>query len=151
MPRNAFLGLYIDGDGPIGVMRKLAPAEEGYIDYLPMSAPYTLLNNPKVLELRLGGAIGVFDALYHNASEVSVVEPDPTIIHMLRDVPFFRKFNGNLLHNPKVHIYNTEPRAFTAKTNKRFDLVEIGLIDSVGLSQTGGYPLVEITPTLRRV
>ncbi len=143
MPRNAFLGLYIDGDGPIGVMRKLAPAEEGYIDYLPMSAPYTLLNNPKVLELRLGGAIGVFDALYHNASEVSVVEPDPTIIHMLRDVPFFRKFNGNLLHNPKVHIYNTEPRAFTAKTKKRFDLVEIGLIDSVGLSQTGGYPLVE--------
>ncbi|HUX50191.1 MAG TPA: hypothetical protein VMW73_05300 [Spirochaetia bacterium] len=143
MPKNAFLGLYIDGDGPIGVMRKLKPAEEAYIDYLPMAAPYTLLKNPDVLLLRLGGAIGVFDALYHHAREVSVAEPDPTLIHMLRDVPFFRTYNDNLLRDPRVHVYNTEPRAFTASTKQRFDLVEIGLIDSVGLSQTGGYPLVE--------
>lgn len=143
MPTNAFLGLYIDGDGPIGVMRKLSPAEEAYIDYLPMAAPYLLLHQPNVLLLRLGGAIGVFDALYHKARSVSVVEPDPTLIHMLKDRPYFRKFNGDLLRDPRVHLYNTEPRAFTASTDQRFDLVEIGLIDSVGLSQTGGYPLNE--------
>jgi len=42
MPKNAFLGLYIDGNGPIGIMRKLSTDEEKYIDYLPMSAPYML-------------------------------------------------------------------------------------------------------------
>jgi len=143
MPENAFLGLYIDGDGPIGIMRRLKPAEEAYIDYLPMAAPYVLLNQPNVLLLRLGGAVGVFDALYHKARSVSVVEPDPTLVHMLRDQPFFRQYNGDLLRDPRVHLYNTEPRAFTASTKERFDLVEIGLIDSVGLSQTGGYPLNE--------
>jgi hypothetical protein len=143
MPENAFLGLYIDGQGPIGIMRKLKPDEESYIDYLPMAAPYTLFNNPSVLLLQLGGGIGVSDALYHNAKSVSVAEPDPTLIHMLKDVPFFKQYTGDVLSDPRVTIYNTEPRAFTGSTNKRFDLVEIGLIDSVGLSETGGYPLDE--------
>ncbi len=46
MPRNAFLGLYIDGQGPIGVIRRLDPAEQVYFDYLPMTAPYYLLHQP---------------------------------------------------------------------------------------------------------
>jgi SAM-dependent methyltransferase len=143
MPSNAFLGLYIDGDGPIGVMRKLSPDEEAYMDYLPMAGAYLLLDKPSVLELQLGGGVGVFNALYHGASSVSVVEPDPALIHMLKDVPYFRNYNGDLLRDPRVHLYNTESRAFTAGSGQRFDLVEIGLIDSVGLSQTGGYPLAE--------
>ncbi len=143
MPENAFLGLYIDGQGPIGVMRKLKPDEEAYMDYLPMAAPYSLLKKPSVLLLELGGGIGVSDALYHQARYVSVVEPDPALIHMLKDTDFFRQYTGDVLNDPKVRIYNTEPRAFTGSTSKRFDLVEIGLIDSVGLSQTGGYDLEE--------
>jgi len=143
MPENAFLGLYIDGQGPTGIMRQLKPDEEAYIDYLPMSAPYLLLHNPNVLLLQLGGGIGVSDALYHKAQSVSVAEPDPTLIHMLKDVTFFRQYTGDILRDPRVSIYNTEPRAFTGSTDKRFDLVEIGLVDSVGLSQTGGYSLDE--------
>ncbi|MHB8279730.1 MAG: spermidine synthase family protein [Candidatus Humimicrobiaceae bacterium] len=143
MPENAFIGLYIDGQGPIGIMRKLKVDEEAYIDYLPMSAPYLLLNKPNVLLLQLGGGIGVSNALYHKARSISVAEPDPALIHMLKDVLFFRQYTGDILRDPQVHIYNVEPRAFTDSTKKRFDLVEIGLIDSVGLSQTGGYPLDE--------
>jgi len=143
MPENAFLGLYIDGQGPIGIMRKLKPDEQSYIDYLPMAAPYLLFHNPNVLLLQLGGGIGISDALYHQAQSVSVAEPDPTLIHILKDESFFRQYNGDILRDPRVHIYNTDPRAFTASTKQRFDLVEIGLIDSVGLSQTGGYPLEE--------
>ncbi len=143
MPENAFLGLYIDGQGPIGIIRKLQPDEEAYMDYLPMAAPYLLLHQPNVLLLQLGGGIGISNAIYHKAQTISVAEPDPTLIHMLQDVPFFQQYNGDMLNDPRVRIYNTEPRAFTANTDKRFDLVEIGLIDSVGLSQTGGYPLNE--------
>ena len=79
MPRDAYMGLYIDGNGPIGVMRKLSRGEEGYIDYLPMSAPYLLLQKPRVLLLRLGGAIGVFTALYHDARTVDVVGAQPRL------------------------------------------------------------------------
>ena len=143
MPKDAYLGLYTDGGGPVGIMRKLGPKEEKYIDYLPMSAPYLLLHKPNVLLLKLGGGVGVFTALYHGANHVDVAEPNPDLIHMMEKVPFFEKYNGNLLRDPRVTVYNQEPRAYTASTSKRYNLVEISLIDSIGLSQTGGYPIDE--------
>ena len=90
MPRNAFLGLFVDGNGPVGVMRKLAPDEERYVDFLPMSAPYHVLSRPRVLLLRLGGGAGVQTALHNGAGSVWVVESNPDLLHMLRDVPFFQ-------------------------------------------------------------
>ncbi|HVO38061.1 MAG TPA: hypothetical protein VMV03_03435, partial [Spirochaetia bacterium] len=143
MPRNAFLGLFIDGEGPIGVMRHLPPDEEAYIDFLPMSAPYSLLQHPRVLLLRLGGGAGVFTALHKGAREVWVVEPDPDLVHMLRDVPYFQRFSRKVLEDPRVRVVNQEIRSFAGSTQERFDLVEIGLIDSIGLSQAGGYSVEE--------
>ena len=143
MPRNAFLGLYVDGDGPVGVMRHLSPPEDAYIDFLPMSAPYLVLDHPRVLLLRLGGGAGIFTALHKGARQVWIVEPDPDLIHMLRDVPFFQSFSGRILEDPRVKVVNTEIRAFAGSTDQKFDLVEISLIDSTGLSQAGGYSVEE--------
>lgn len=143
MPQNAYLGLYIDGDGPIGIMRKLLPGEEAYMNYLPMAAPYLLLKQPKVLLLRLGGGIGAFSALHHGAQQVTVVENNPYLLRMLKHDPYFREFTGNLLYDPRVRVVQAEPRAFTGSTKERFDLVEISLIDSIGLSSAGGYPVTE--------
>ncbi|HVP18288.1 MAG TPA: hypothetical protein VMU36_04775 [Spirochaetia bacterium] len=143
MPQNAFLGLFTDGSGPVGVMRKLGPDEDRYIDYLPMSAPYLLLDRPRVLILRLGGGAGVHTALHGGAREVRVVESNPDLIHMLRDVPYFRTYTGDALRDNRVKIINTEARAYAGTTREKFDLVEIGLVDSVGLSQAGGYSVEE--------
>lgn len=143
MPKDAFLGLYVDGNGPTGVMRKLTREESGYIDFLPMSAPYLLLQDPKVLLLRLGGGIGVNTALHNGAKDVTVVESNPDLVHMIRDVPFFQAFTGGILQDSRVKVESKEVRAFAGTTKERFDLVEIGLIDSYGLSQAGGYPIEE--------
>ncbi len=143
MPRNAFLGLYVDGNGPVGVMRKLAADEEAYVDFLPMSAPYHVLSRPRVLLLKLGGGAGVQTALHNGAGSVWVVESNPDLLHMLRDVPFFQDYTGNVLQDPRVKLVKSEVRAFAASTRERFGLVEIGLIDSIGLSQAGGYSVEE--------
>ena len=143
MPRNAFLGLFTDGNGPTGVMRKLESDEETYLDYLPMSAPYLLLDKPKVLILRLGGGAGVQAALHNEARDVRVVESNPDLIRMLRDVPFFRTYTGGILQDSRVKVVNAEVRAYAGTTREKFDLVEIGLVDSIGLSQAGGYSVEE--------
>lgn len=143
MPQNAFLGLFTDGNGPVGVMRKLGADEDRYLDYLPMSAPYLLLDRPRVLILRLGGGAGVHTALHGGAREVRVVESNPDLVRMLRDVPYFRAYTGDALRDSRVKIVNTEPRAYTGTTREKFDLVEIGLVDSIGLSQAGGYSVEE--------
>jgi spermidine synthase len=143
MPQNAFLGMFVDGNGPVGVMRKLKSDEENYIDFLPMSAPYILFSKPRVLLLRLGGGAGVHIALHNGARDVWVVESNPDVIRMLRDVPFFRQLGGDILRDPRARLVNAEVRSFAGSTDQRFDLVEIGLIDSIGLSQAGGYSVEE--------
>ncbi len=139
MPKNAYRGLYIDGGGPIGIMRRLAPSEEGYMDYLPMSAPYLVLQRPRVLLVGLGGGIGAATALYHGAADVQVVESNPDLIRLMRDDPEISRYTGGLLRDPRVKVAAAEPRAFTSHTRGFYDIVEISLIDSVGLSQAGGY------------
>lgn len=143
MPKNAFKGLYVNGGGPIGIMRELEGAEEDYIDYLPMSAAYLLSQNPSVLLVKLGGGISAFTALYHGAQKVNILESNSDLIHLLGSVPEFVAYNDNLLQDPRLSITHGEPRAYAASTEERFDLVEISLIDSVGLSQAGGYSVDE--------
>jgi Spermine/spermidine synthase domain len=143
MPQNAFLGLFTDGNGPVGIMRKLGPEEDRYLDFLPMAAPYLLMAQPKVLILRLGGGAGVHTALHEGAREIRVVEPDADLIHMLKDVPYFRAYTGGMLQDPRVKVTSGEARAFAGTTREKFDLVEIGLVDSIGLSQAGGYSVEE--------
>jgi spermidine synthase len=143
MPKNAFKGLYIDGGGPIGIMRNLDGEERGYMDFLPMSAPYLLLERPRVLLVKLGGGISTFTALHHEADAVHVLESNPDLIHLLGEVPGFVEYNSGLLADRRVKIIEGEPRAYCAQTQESFDLVEISLIDSVGLSQAGGYPVDE--------
>jgi spermidine synthase len=143
MPRNAFLGMFVDGNGPVGVMKKLSREEEAYMDFLPMSAPYLLYSKPDVLILRLGGGAGVHTALHSAARSVEVVESNPDLLHMLTAVPFFRAYTGDVLRDPRVHVTREEVRAYAGSTKKRFDIAEIGLVDSVGLSQAGGYSVEE--------
>jgi hypothetical protein len=143
MPNKAFKGLYVDGGGPIEIQRKLTREEEKYLDFLPMAAPYLLTRNPKVMLVKLGGGTSIFTALYNDAQSVTAVEPDPAIVNLIGDVPSITKFNDNLLRNKKVRVVAGEPRAFCATTPEKFDILEISLIDSVGLSQTGGYPVNE--------
>jgi hypothetical protein len=143
MPVNAFKGLYIDGNGPINIMRKLNLEESLFIDYLPMSAPYVIYDNPDVLLIRLGGGINVFTALYHNARHIQVVEPNADIIHLMRDVPKITEFNRYLLDDPHISYVIDEPRAFCLNNPGKYNLAEISLIDSVGLNDLGGYPVVE--------
>jgi len=143
MPDDAFLGLFIDGGGPIGVMGALSEEESLYIDYLPMKAPYLLKEEPSVLVLQLGGGIGVHTALHHQPTHVDVVEPSRKLISLLRDEPYMQEFNQRFLDNPLVEVHKEEPRSFSRSTDTRYDIIEMSLVDSVGLSSTGGYPLSE--------
>src|SRR5262249_26546728 len=42
MPDNAYLGMYIDGEGPNGIIRDLPPEATAYYRFLPMVYPYLI-------------------------------------------------------------------------------------------------------------
>ena len=140
MPANAYLGLYIDSDGPIGVMRHLTEKESAYFHYLPMDYPYVIKKAPKTFVVQFGGGISTEVALSSGSKDVTVAEGNRAILEAFRS-PVFRDFTSDILS--KVHVVDYEGRHFLAQTGEKFDVVDLSLADSTGLSNPGGFAVVE--------
>jgi hypothetical protein len=143
MPAQPFWALYVNGNGPTGIMGALKEDELEYLDYLPNSIPYRVLKKPDVLLIHLSGGIGVQNALYQGVGRLAVVENNPGLIKLLKDDPVITGFNGDFLNDPRIELHEGEARAFCSTNKKAFDLIEIALADAVGLSTTGGYSVDE--------
>ena len=140
MPANAYLGLYIDGDGPIGIMRDLTDKETAYFRYLPMVYPYLVKSAPKTFIVQFGGGISTEVALHSGAKEVTVAEGNRAVLEAFH-ADVIRKFTGDVLS--KVRVIDYEGRHFLAHTKERFDVIDLSLADSVGLSNPGGFAITE--------
>lgn len=143
MPSQPFWGLYIDGNGPIGIMGKVEKEHAVYMDYLPMAAPYSILDKPKNLLVNLGGGINAQVAAYKGSEEITIYEQNPVIVSLLRDDPIVSRFTGNLLEDPRIDVRVGDARSHCVEHPATYDLVEISLIDSIGLSDSGGYAIAE--------
>ena len=67
VPANAYLGMYIDGDGPEGIMRNLPPTRRPTSAILPMYYPYVLKAAPDTFVVQFGGGISTAVALRSGA------------------------------------------------------------------------------------
>jgi spermidine synthase len=143
MPVQPYWGLFIDGGGPIGIMGSLRENEKAYMDYLPMAAPYTIIAKPDVLLIGLSGGINAQVALYKGARKIDIVEPSAEMIRLLRNDSNLSRFTGNLLRSDTISVIQGEGRAFCVDHENAYDLIEISLVDSIGLTNFGGYAIQE--------
>jgi hypothetical protein len=143
MPKNAYLGLYIDGEGPSGVIRDLPPSETAYFRFLPMFYPYLLKAAPDTFVVEFGGGISTAVALRSGSRSVTVAESNPTVLRAFRRDPALRAFTGDILGNEKLKVIGYEGRLYLAATRNRFDIIDLSLADSAGLSSPGGFAVVE--------
>lgn len=142
MPANAYLGMYIDGEGPFGVMRNLSDKEVAYFRYLPMIYPYVIKKDPSTFVVQFGGGISTRVAL-HNSKHVTVAEGNPEILNAFRNDKGLRDFSGDILNDPKLDVIDYDGRLYLANTDKRYDVIDVSLADSAGLSSPGGFAIVE--------
>ncbi len=140
MPANAYLGLYIDSDGPIGIMRDLSDKETAYFRFLPMVYPYVIKSSPKTFITQFGGGISTEVALHSGARDVTVAEGNRAVLEAFRS-DVIRNFTGDILS--KVRVIDYEGRHFLAHTDERFDVIDLSLANSIGLSNPGGFAIVE--------
>jgi len=143
MPKNAYLGLYFDADGPIGLIKNLSKAQSAYFEFLPMSLPYALKKNPEVFVVQLGGAISTEVALHMGAKRVVVAEGNPALLRALRDVPLIRQLTGDPLRDKRVNVIPFDGRLYVRGQRGRFDVIDLSLADSTGLSHPGGFTIHE--------
>jgi SAM-dependent methyltransferase len=143
MPANAYLGLYIDSEGPSGIIKDLPASETAYFKYLSMYYPYVLKKNPDTFVVQFGGGLSTAVALKSGSAHVTVAEGNPAILTAFRDGGHLRDFTGDVLNNPKVTVIDYDGRLYVAHTTNRYDVIDLSLADSAGLSSPGGFAIVE--------
>jgi hypothetical protein len=148
VPPDTYVGLYIDGEGPQGIMRELPAEDKGYYRYLPAYYPYVLTAHPKVFVVELGGGISTMVALHANPQSVTAGESSPAVVAALRNQQM-KDSTSNLLANSALRVINGEGRLYLAHTAERYDVIDLSLADSVGLSNPGGFAIVEKYPYTR--
>jgi SAM-dependent methyltransferase len=143
LPKNSYLGLYIDGDGPMGVIRDLPPQDTAYFGYLPMIYPYLIKKAPDTFIVQFGGGISTTMALRNNARTVTVAESNPAVLQAFLVDPELGAFTGYILNHLGLRIVDAEARLYLGSTEDRYDIVDLSLANSAGLSNPGGFTVVE--------
>ncbi len=143
MPSNAYLGLYIDSEGPSGVIKDLPADETAYFRFLPMFYPFLLKKDPSTFVVQFGGGLSTAVALKSGSSKVTVAEGNPALLEAFRFDKGLRDFTGDILNNPKVRVIDYDGRLYLAHTTNRYDIIDLSLADSAGLSSPGGFSIVE--------
>ena len=143
LPADGYYGMYIDSDGPNGIMKPLPERLTSYFRFLPMYYPYVLKANPDVFVVQFGGGISTNVALRSGARSVTVAEGNPMVVDALYHDREMAKRAGDILRDTRVSIVPYDGRLYVAAKRDAFDLIDLSLADSTGLSSAGGFAITE--------
>ena len=120
------LGVFTDGMSPTYMVEE-SQAKAGSFEStwgLLMSLPYRALRPERVLVLGAGAGASAWLAKKYGASRVDAVEVNPAIPGVLAR---WKRFAGDVYHQPGVHLFVEDARRYLADTDERYDLVELAL------------------------
>ena len=136
------LALFRDGGGMSAINRWDGhSAPPAHLGDNTSALPYHLLDEPRVLVLGAGTGADVLQALLHEAETIDAVELDPRTVSLVREE--FAEFSGGIYHHPRVRLFIGEARGFAARSEQRYDLVQVGLLDAFAVSGSGVQALNE--------
>jgi spermidine synthase len=136
------LAVFSDGEG-LSVINRLTAGPEnlGFLGDVTAALPYQLLDRPETLVLGAGAGYDVLLALHNGAARVDAVELNPQMLGLLRGE--FAAYSGNLFEHERVDWHVAEARGFVSRSAKRYDLVQVAMLDSAAVAGAGAQALSE--------
>jgi hypothetical protein len=134
-------GLTVDADNLAPIARRQTEGDVATLAYLPSSIPHQLRPQASALILQPGGGLDVAVALQMGARHVSVVEYNPLVVQVVRDL--FGEFNGHLYRDPRVEVRVEDARSVLQRGSERYGIVQFSLSESYHPLASGAYSLSE--------
>ena len=134
--------LYIDSDAWTNLHRWDGKVESiRHMADWYRARPFQLApKQPETLVIGSGGGSDVLVGLASGSRRVTIAEMNPL---MLRFVRHYGAEAGNLYDHPQVDTHLSEGRNFLAGTDRRFDVIFLGFVDSWAAVASGGLSLSE--------
>jgi SAM-dependent methyltransferase len=134
--------LYIDSDAWTNILEwdgSVASVSGMRDEYRAL--PFRLVpQKPKTLIIGPGGGADVLYALAAGSEKVTAVEMNPLMLHFVR---LFGARAGDLYDHPQVEAILSEGRTFIRRTDRSFDVILMGFVDSWAAVASGGLSLSE--------
>ncbi|MCX7897430.1 MAG: hypothetical protein N2441_06115 [Rhodocyclaceae bacterium] len=130
------IGVYLDGhaagainhfDGDFSAL--------AYFDAMPSALPYRLLEQPRVLIVGAGAGSDVLQAKRLGAREIVAVEADANIVSLVEED--LAAFSGRPYSLPGVRLALAEARGYLARSQERFDLIQLAMLEGASASLAG--------------
>jgi predicted membrane-bound spermidine synthase len=102
--------------------------------------PFHVKPASKVLIIGSGGGTDVALALVSGSKDITAIEINPTIIEYVKE---YGKRDGDVYNNKYVKVINDEGRNYVSRSNEKFDLIELGFVDSSSAIVSGGLVISE--------
>jgi hypothetical protein len=112
-----------------------------HLKYDVTNLPHYLRSDASVMVIGAGGGRDVLSALLFNQRSVVAVEVNQDIIDTVNRR--FGQFTGRLDQRPGVRFVADEARAYLARQQERFDIIQISLIDTWAATAAGAFVLTE--------
>ncbi|MGH9872383.1 MAG: hypothetical protein ACRD9S_07945 [Pyrinomonadaceae bacterium] len=133
--------LYIDSDAWTsiyewdGLIEHATDLRDSY-----RALPFRLTPNAETLVIGPGGGADVVSALSSGSRKVTAVELNPLMLKFVRS---YGARAGNIYDRPDVQTIQSEGRNFISRTDRKFDIIFMGFVDSWASVASGGLSLSE--------
>jgi len=106
-------------------------------------AVYRLKENGRVLVIGPGGGFDVASARHFGHRQVTGVEINPIIVHIVRER--FRAFTGDLYGQDGVQLVHDDGRSFIRRSPRQYDIIQLSMVDTWAATGAGWLALSENT------
>ncbi|HTZ70445.1 MAG TPA: hypothetical protein VMB71_07340 [Acetobacteraceae bacterium] len=106
-----------------------------------VNAGYHVRPMQDVAVIGVGGGRDIMSALYFGARHVTGIELNPAIFEVL--TRRYADFTGDFFRRPDVSLVNAEARSWINQSQRKFDLIQISLIDTWAATAAGGLTMSE--------
>jgi len=144
-PKTPYEQRFLEIDGFAGTpMYKYPGSLEGYdfLRYDITNHAYSLRNKGDAAIIGVGGGRDIAAALHFGFTNVRVVELNPIIANLLTKIEPYASYAGVGL-NPNVHIVVDDGRSWFSRTQEKFDLIQMSMVDTFAATGAGDFTFSE--------
>jgi hypothetical protein len=141
-PNVNTLGIVIDSTAGTGVRRfngDLSTTDD--LRNSVRNLPHYIRPDADVFVIGVGGGTDVLSALEFEQRSVTGVEINTDTVNLLSGE--LGDFAGHIDQDPAVNLVNDEARSYLARTDDRYDIIQISLIDTWAATGAGAFALTE--------
>ncbi|MBI1354769.1 MAG: hypothetical protein GC160_10505 [Acidobacteria bacterium] len=106
------------------------------------SLPYIVKPAAKTLVIGAGGGMDLARSLASGSKDVSAVEINPIIVNeVMRGA--YRETSHGLYLRPEIRVFIEDGRTFTRRSEEKYDVIQMTLVDSWASTAAGAFALAE--------